>query len=41
MNGHIAVNKDKFPDGIDGLAKKIHNLKLKMGIYSSKLRISG
>lgn len=37
VDGHIAVNKDKFPDGIDGLAKKIHDMDLKIGIYSSKL----
>lgn len=36
VDGHIAVNKDKFPDGIDGLAKKIHAMNLKIGIYSSK-----
>ncbi|KAK8147714.1 hypothetical protein G3M48_001184 [Beauveria asiatica] len=35
IDGHIAVNRDKFPDGIDGLAKKIHALNLKMGIYST------
>lgn len=35
MNGHIAVNKTRFPDGIDGLANKIHDMKLKLGIYSS------
>lgn len=36
VDGHIAVDKAKFPDGIDGLAKKIHDLKLKIGIYSSE-----
>ncbi|KAF2663935.1 glycoside hydrolase [Microthyrium microscopicum] len=28
-------NMTKFPDGIDGLAKKIHDMGLKIGIYSS------
>ncbi|KAK9441682.1 alpha-galactosidase [Metarhizium brunneum] len=35
VNGHIAVNKTRFPDGIDGLANKIHDMKLKLGIYST------
>ncbi|KAK5987843.1 putative alpha-galactosidase B [Cladobotryum mycophilum] len=29
VNGHIAPNTTRFPDGIDGLAKKIHNMDLK------------
>lgn len=37
VDGHIAVNKTRFPDGIDGLANKIHGLGLKFGIYSSRL----
>lgn len=37
VDGHIAVNTTRFPDGIDGLAKKVHDLGLKLGIYSSKL----
>lgn len=36
VDGHIAVNKTRFPDGIDGLAKKIHDMGLKLGIYSSE-----
>lgn len=35
----MAVNKTRFPDGIDGLAKKIHDMDLKIGIYSSKLKL--
>ncbi|KID99579.1 alpha-galactosidase, partial [Metarhizium majus ARSEF 297] len=35
VNGHIAVNRTRFPDGIDGLANKIHDMKLKLGIYST------
>ncbi|KAK2590681.1 hypothetical protein QQS21_011641 [Conoideocrella luteorostrata] len=35
VNGHIAVNKTRFPNGIDGLAKKIHAMDLKFGIYST------
>ncbi|OAA70654.1 glycoside hydrolase family 27 [Cordyceps fumosorosea ARSEF 2679] len=34
VNGHIAVDKNKSPDAIDGLAKKIHDMNLKIGIYS-------
>lgn len=36
VDGHIAVNKTRFPDGIDGPAKKIHDMDLKIGIYSCK-----
>lgn len=36
VDGHIAVNKTRFPDGIDGLANKIHDMGLKIGIYSCK-----
>ena len=39
VNGHIAVNKTRFPDGIDGLAKKIHDMDLRLGIYSSKYEL--
>lgn len=28
----------KFPDGISGTADQVHNLGLKLGIYSSKCR---
>jgi alpha-galactosidase len=31
----IVVDTKKFPSGIDGLAKKVHALGLKIGIYSS------
>ncbi|PWI71730.1 glycoside hydrolase family 27 protein [Purpureocillium lilacinum] len=34
-DGHIKVNTTRFPNGIDGLAKKIHDMDLKIGIYSS------
>jgi alpha-galactosidase len=36
VDGHIAPNTTRFPDGIDGLAEKVHGLGLKLGIYSSK-----
>src|ERR1700761_5128721 len=41
LNGRDATthqlrpNMTKFPDGISGLADKIHNMGLKFGIYSS------
>ena len=31
--GRIVPDPTKFPDGIDGLATKIHDLGLKIGIY--------
>lgn len=31
----LLPDPDKFPDGISGLADKVHNLGLKIGIYSS------
>ncbi len=31
----IIPDPDKFPDGISGLAEKIHGMGLKIGIYSS------
>ncbi|KAF2670307.1 putative alpha-galactosidase B [Microthyrium microscopicum] len=33
--GRIVVDTTKFPSGIDGLARKVHALGLKIGIYSS------
>lgn len=33
--GRIEVDLQKFPSGIDGLAKKVHDMGLKIGIYSS------
>jgi alpha-galactosidase len=33
--GYLVPDKTKFPDGISGLADKIHDLGLKIGIYSS------
>ncbi|KAK4938265.1 alpha-glucosidase maltase [Elasticomyces elasticus] len=35
VNGHIIPNTTSFPDGISGLAEKIHSMNLKMGIYST------
>ncbi|KAM0457248.1 hypothetical protein ACHAO4_003045 [Trichoderma viride] len=35
VNGHIAPNTTRFPDGINGLADKIHGMGLKFGIYST------
>lgn len=40
VNGHIAPNTTRFPDGINGLADKVHGMGLKLGIYSSKSNIS-
>ncbi|KAH8812421.1 alpha-galactosidase, partial [Xylogone sp. PMI_703] len=34
-SGYLMPNMTKFPDGISGLADKIHDLGLKVGIYSS------
>jgi alpha-galactosidase len=31
----LLPNLTRFPDGISGLAKKVHDLGLKIGIYSS------
>jgi alpha-galactosidase len=33
--GRLLPNLTRFPDGINGTADKIHNLGLKIGIYSS------
>lgn len=38
VDGHIAVNETRFPNGIDGLADKIHDMGLKIGIYSCEYR---
>lgn len=38
MDGHIAVNETRFPNGIDGLADKIHDMGLKIGIYSCEYK---
>ncbi|KAL6873004.1 glycoside hydrolase family 27 protein [Trichoderma novae-zelandiae] len=35
VDGHIAANTTRFPAGIDGLADKVHDLGLKLGIYST------
>jgi alpha-galactosidase len=32
----IIVDPSKFPDGISGVASQIHDLGLKVGIYSSE-----
>jgi hypothetical protein len=34
--GQIVPDPTKFPDGISGLADKIHAMGLKIGIYSSR-----
>jgi alpha-galactosidase len=31
----LIPDPDRFPDGINGTAKKVHDLGLKIGIYSS------
>ena len=33
-SGQVVVDLKKFPNGIDGLAKEVHGLGLKLGIYS-------
>jgi alpha-galactosidase len=33
--GYINTDLEKFPNGINGLAEKIHDLGLKIGIYAS------
>ncbi len=38
VDNHMVVNKTRFPEGIDGLAKKVHDMDMKIGIYSSELR---
>ena len=35
ITNRIMPNMTKFPDGIDGMVSKIHELGLKAGIYSS------
>ena len=39
-NGHLVPNATRFPDGINGLADKIHDMGLKFGVYSSKSVVS-
>src|SRR6185436_3299565 len=33
-SGNLAVNRAKFPSGIDGLATHMHGLGLKLGVYA-------
>lgn len=35
VNGHIMPNMTRFPDGIKGLADKVHAMNLSIGIYST------
>ena len=35
VNGHVAPNTTRFPDGISGLADKVHSMNLSIGIYST------
>jgi hypothetical protein len=35
ITSRLIPDPDRFPDGINGTAKKIHDLGLKIGIYSS------
>ena len=35
IDGHISPNFTTFPDGIDGLADKVHAMNLSLGIYST------
>lgn len=32
-DGHLVPNSTRFPDGINGLADKVHNMGFKFGIY--------
>ena len=34
-SGYLVPNEEKFPNGISGVADKIHDMGLKVGIYSS------
>ena len=34
-SGYLIPDLEKFPNGIDGLAQKVHGAGLKIGIYSS------
>jgi alpha-galactosidase len=34
-NGRLQPDRNRFPDGIDGLARKIHDMGFKFGIYGS------
>ena len=34
-SGYLKPNMTKFPDGIKGLADQVHDLGMKIGIYSS------
>lgn len=34
-SGYLIPNSEKFPSGVDGVAQKIHDAGLKVGIYSS------
>ena len=38
-DGHLEPNATRFPDGISGLADKIHDMGLKIGIYQCKLLV--
>lgn len=35
-DGRLQPDLSRFPDGIDGLASKIHDMGFKFGIYGSK-----
>lgn len=35
VNGHLVPNATRFPNGISGLADKVHAMNLSMGIYST------
>ena len=34
-DGHLVPNATRFPDGIKGLADKVHDMGFKFGIYST------
>lgn len=39
-DGHLIPNVTRFPDGIKSLADKVHDMGLKLGIYSCKELVS-
>lgn len=37
--GHLVPNNTRFPDGISGLADKVHDMGFKFGIYECKSQL--
>ena len=38
-DGHLVPNSTRFPDGINGLADKVHQMGFKLGIYQSESQL--